>query len=247
MMLPTIETHTLFRRAGVLRRSPTRRSTRSRGSSSSGASRPARRSSARATPAPRSSCCSTATWPWRCGARAASGSSWGASSCDVIGEQACLDPAPRSATVTATSTSVAAELTRAELDRMSRELPRVASLLLGMVIQGLTERLRSVDRRIESELESLGRGGVTARRPSARRRPRLPTPCGSAWPSASEVRRDHRRRASLHRSPATFSDHELELLLGRVPAAHVRAPRRCASRPARQSRASSSSRAWSTW
>ena len=97
---------------------------------------------------------------------------------DVIGEQACLDPAPRSATVTATSTSVAAELTRAELDRMSRELPRVASLLLGMVIQGLTERLRSVDRRIESELESLGRGGVTARRPSA---PPPPPPADSMW------------------------------------------------------------------
>ena len=98
---------------------------------------------------------------------------------DVVGEQACLDPAPRSATITATTTTVAVELTRAELDRMSRELPRVASLLLGMIIQGLTERLRSVDRRIESELNQLGRGDGPPRRPSVP--PPSSPPPSSMW------------------------------------------------------------------
>jgi CRP/FNR family cyclic AMP-dependent transcriptional regulator len=71
---------------------------------------------------------------------------------DVIGEQSCLDPAPRSATVTAVTAALALELTRDELDRMARELPRVASLLLGVIIQELTDRLRAVDRRIDAEL-----------------------------------------------------------------------------------------------
>ena len=98
---------------------------------------------------------------------------------DVLGEQACLDPAPRSATITAITPSVAVELTRAELDRMSRELPRVASLLLRMIIQGLTERLRSVDRRIESELQSRGRGDDPARRSSVP--PQSPPPNEPLW------------------------------------------------------------------
>jgi CRP-like cAMP-binding protein len=92
---------------------------------------------------------------------------------DVIGEQACLDPAPRSATVTATSPSVVVELTRAELDRMSRELPRAASLLLGVILQGLTERLRAVDRRVEAEL---GHGA-----PPAARAPSVPPPAPTMW------------------------------------------------------------------
>ncbi|TAK25900.1 MAG: cyclic nucleotide-binding domain-containing protein [Myxococcaceae bacterium] len=71
---------------------------------------------------------------------------------DVLGEQACLDPARRSATVTAASDALALELTRAELDRMSRELPRVASLLLGVILHELTDRLHAVDRRVDAEL-----------------------------------------------------------------------------------------------
>lgn len=98
---------------------------------------------------------------------------------DVIGEQACLDPAPRSATVTATTHAVAVELTRVELDRMSRELPRVASLLLGLIIQDITDRLRSVDRRIEAELSALGRADGAPRRPSVP--PLAPPPSNSIW------------------------------------------------------------------
>ena len=77
---------------------------------------------------------------------------------DVIGEQTCLDPAPRSATLIATTKALALELTWAEFERMSRDLPRVASLLLGVIVQELTDRLRAVDRRIEVEL---GRGTPT--------------------------------------------------------------------------------------
>lgn len=90
---------------------------------------------------------------------------------DVVGEQACLDPAARSATITATSTVIGAELTREELDRMSRELPRVASLLLRVIIRALADRLRAVDRRIEAEL------GIAARPVSS------PPPASSESPS----------------------------------------------------------------
>ncbi len=76
---------------------------------------------------------------------------------DVIGELACLDNTPRSATLIATSKALALELTWTEFERMSRDLPRVASLLLGVILQELTDRLRAIDRRIESEL---GRGST---------------------------------------------------------------------------------------
>lgn len=71
---------------------------------------------------------------------------------DVLGERSCIDPSPRSATVTATSELHLLELSRAELDRMIRELPSVASRLLGVIVQGLAHRLRSVERRIDHEL-----------------------------------------------------------------------------------------------
>ncbi|MEZ4389722.1 MAG: cyclic nucleotide-binding domain-containing protein [Polyangiales bacterium] len=71
---------------------------------------------------------------------------------DVLGERSCIDPSPRSATVTATSEVRALELSRAELDRMIRELPSVASRLLGVIAQALAGRLRSVERKIDHEL-----------------------------------------------------------------------------------------------
>lgn len=67
---------------------------------------------------------------------------------DVIGEQCCLEPGPRSATLVATSRVLCLELTREALDRMMYARPRIASRLLGAILQDLSERLRAVDHRI---------------------------------------------------------------------------------------------------
>lgn len=101
---------------------------------------------------------------------------------DVLGEQSCIDPAPRSATVRATSRVLCLELPRAQLDRMAAERPRLASHLLGVIIQALTDRLRAVDRRIAATLD----GSATpssAPPPPARpsQPPSLEPPRPSAW------------------------------------------------------------------
>ena len=69
---------------------------------------------------------------------------------DIIGEGACIDPAPRSAATVAHSPAVLLELNRQSLERMAVEQPKVASVLLGAIIQDLTHRLRDVDRRVEA-------------------------------------------------------------------------------------------------
>ncbi len=100
---------------------------------------------------------------------------------DVIGEQSCLDPGLRSVTVTAATDALVLELTRAELDRMARELPRVASVLLGVIIQELTERLRGVNRRIDMEL-----GVDVAPRAPAPSTPPPPPTRSSTWQRLTE-------------------------------------------------------------
>jgi CRP/FNR family transcriptional regulator, cyclic AMP receptor protein len=71
---------------------------------------------------------------------------------ELVGEQACIDPAPRSATVVATAPTLVVSLDRSGLESLTRELPRVGSHLVGIIIHELTARLRGVDRRIAHEL-----------------------------------------------------------------------------------------------
>jgi hypothetical protein len=71
---------------------------------------------------------------------------------ELLGEMACIDPAPRSATVIASTTAIVFELGRDGLDALRRMAPALASLVVGGVIRDVTRRLREVDARIEREL-----------------------------------------------------------------------------------------------
>ncbi len=74
---------------------------------------------------------------------------------DVVGEMACVDPAPRSATVVALQPSLVYELDRHLLAYLRREAPGLVAAVLGSVIAQLTERLRATNARIEAELRRL--------------------------------------------------------------------------------------------
>jgi len=71
---------------------------------------------------------------------------------EFVGEMACIDPAPRSATVRAIDDVVLFELSRADLARLRRASPGAASALTGEIIQEVTKRLRSVDEKIERSM-----------------------------------------------------------------------------------------------
>jgi CRP-like cAMP-binding protein len=70
----------------------------------------------------------------------------------VVGEMACIDPAPRSADVVAVGPVVVAELSRDHLAVLERAAPRVFSLIVGKVVTDLTRRMRELDARIDEEL-----------------------------------------------------------------------------------------------
>jgi CRP/FNR family cyclic AMP-dependent transcriptional regulator len=88
---------------------------------------------------------------------------------EFIGEMACIDPAPRSATVVALTQVVLAELDRSGLSVMEGHLPRVASQIVATAIHAVNARLREVDQQIA---ETLG----TADPPAAAARPAQPLP-----------------------------------------------------------------------
>jgi CRP-like cAMP-binding protein len=68
---------------------------------------------------------------------------------EFVGEMACVDPAPRSATVRAVDEVVVFELTRSDFARLRRLAPGAAAALTGEIIQEVTKRLRAVDEKIE--------------------------------------------------------------------------------------------------
>lgn len=68
---------------------------------------------------------------------------------EFVGEMACVDPAPRSATVRAVDDVVVFELTRSEFARLRRMAPGAAAALTAEIIQEVTKRLRAVDDKIE--------------------------------------------------------------------------------------------------
>jgi CRP-like cAMP-binding protein len=69
-----------------------------------------------------------------------------------VGEMACLDPSPRSATVVAATPAVVGEISRDGLHTLQSLSPRVSSLLVGAIIREVTKRLRDVDRRVDEAL-----------------------------------------------------------------------------------------------
>jgi CRP-like cAMP-binding protein len=72
---------------------------------------------------------------------------------ETMGEMSFLDPAPRSATVTATTDAVAYELSHDTMEVLRRRAPAAAAAIVTAVIHDVTRRLRVLDERIESELE----------------------------------------------------------------------------------------------
>jgi CRP-like cAMP-binding protein len=74
---------------------------------------------------------------------------------ETMGDMAFLDPAPRSATVTATTDSVAYELSHDTMDVLRRRAPAAAAAIVTAVIRDVTRRLRVLDERIEGELERI--------------------------------------------------------------------------------------------
>lgn len=94
----------------------------------------------------------------------------------VMGEMACLDPAPRSATVIAIEPAVVAELSRDSLQALSEHCPALASLIVGEVIRSVAATLREVQDRIDDTLAPPERPGASAPAPAAE-------PAWSAAPS----------------------------------------------------------------
>ncbi len=72
---------------------------------------------------------------------------------EVVGEMALLDPAPRSATVTAVKATLVYEFSRDALVRLRQEAPRAAAGLVRAVIRDVTRRLREINKRIEAQLD----------------------------------------------------------------------------------------------
>ncbi len=69
-----------------------------------------------------------------------------------VGEMACLDPAPRSATVLAATSAVVGELSREGLRTLQAVAPRASSVIVGAVIREVASRLREVEAHIDGAL-----------------------------------------------------------------------------------------------
>lgn len=85
---------------------------------------------------------------------------------DVIGEMACVDPAPRSATVTARTAAVVYCLSRPMLLALRDKGPGVAMAILSGVIAQVTERIRRTNDNIEARMQ--GPDAAPKRRDTAR-------------------------------------------------------------------------------
>lgn len=70
----------------------------------------------------------------------------------VIGEMACLDPAPRSATVETLSEVIVGELSRDGLSALAAHAPALATLVVGEVIRNVARKIHEVERLIDDEL-----------------------------------------------------------------------------------------------
>lgn len=75
---------------------------------------------------------------------------------ETVGEMACVDPAPRAATVVATATTTLLILTRAAYEELSREIPAIGVGFRTGIVRELAARLRDTNARIDAELERRG-------------------------------------------------------------------------------------------
>jgi CRP-like cAMP-binding protein len=105
----------------------------------------------------------------------------------ILGEGTCLDPAPRSATVTASDAVLVGELSRDGLGTLIEHAPGLASLLVGEVIRSVAAKVREVDERIEALL-------MTPAERASRRPP--PPPADSPANDSVEIPRDSARPRS---------------------------------------------------
>ena len=71
----------------------------------------------------------------------------------VVGEMACIDAAPRSASVIAAGKTVIYELSRDGLRKLARSAPSVVAEIVGAIIRDVTARLRDVVETLVDRLE----------------------------------------------------------------------------------------------
>jgi CRP-like cAMP-binding protein len=112
----------------------------------------------------------------------------------VVGEMTCLDPAPRSATVTAALDSTIITLDRGTLNSLRTSAPAVFTEVLKVVIAQVTHRVREADDRVGDLAAGLGVPPPAAGSPSP----------GGPLPGPA-------------RAPAGFSATEMALLDGALP------------------------------
>ena len=70
----------------------------------------------------------------------------------LLGEMACVDPAPRSATVVASQKTTVLEVNRDALTELRDMAPAANAAIVGQVIREVTKRLREVNERLEKDL-----------------------------------------------------------------------------------------------
>lgn len=75
---------------------------------------------------------------------------------ELFGELACLDPAPRSATLLALEPTTVFEMSCDALDALRRASPTGASTIVGVAIREATRRILLLEERIERELAMAG-------------------------------------------------------------------------------------------
>lgn len=90
---------------------------------------------------------------------------------ELLGEMACLDPAPRSATVTAAVDTLVFELSQTTLHALQQHAPQVAVVVVGGIIAQLAARLRETNTRVEHALFRPGRPPLSGVLPRVTRNP----------------------------------------------------------------------------
>jgi CRP/FNR family cyclic AMP-dependent transcriptional regulator len=68
---------------------------------------------------------------------------------EILGEMACIDPSPRSATVAALEPTLVGELSRDALAMLREYAPNVYATVMSGVIADVTRRLREIDAKLE--------------------------------------------------------------------------------------------------